>query len=103
MLAWLAVKNKFNTYLRVSCPYAKIEIDRFVSLIEKFDEQLNISQMESQEDEQNNFAVASQDTPKVLADIFGSVAGAIYRDSGDQIDVVWRVYQPLMESALQLF
>ena len=48
VLAWLVVKNKFHTHPRVSCPYAKIEIDRFVSLIKKIDVQLNISHIEGQ-------------------------------------------------------
>ena len=80
MLAWLAVKNKYNIYLRVSGPYAKIEIDRFVSLIERFDEQLKIFHMESKEELLNNFAVAPQDTRKVLADIFDSVDGKCIAD-----------------------
>ncbi len=35
--------------------------------------------------------------PKALGDIFESVAGAIYLDSGMSLDTVWRVYYRLMK------
>ena len=35
--------------------------------------------------------------PKALGDIFESVAGAIYLDSGMSLDAVWRVYYRLMK------
>lgn len=38
--------------------------------------------------------------PKVLGDIFESVAGAIYLDSGLSLDTLWKVYYPLMKSQL---
>ncbi|UYV74239.1 DICER1 [Cordylochernes scorpioides] len=34
------------------------------------------------------------ETPKVLGDLFESVAGAIFLDSGMSLDTVWRVYYP---------
>jgi len=45
---------------------------------------------------------ASQEAPKVLAGIFETVAGAIYRDSGDQIETVWKIYVPLMKEAFDI-
>ena len=38
--------------------------------------------------------------PKVLGDIFESVAGAIYLDSRLSLDAVWNVYRPLMKQQL---
>lgn len=38
--------------------------------------------------------------PKVLGDIFESVAGAIYLDSGLSLDTLWSVYLPLMRREL---
>ena len=35
--------------------------------------------------------------PKALGDIFESVAGAIYLDSGMSLDTVWRVYYRMMK------
>ena len=35
--------------------------------------------------------------PKALGDIFESVAGAIYLDSGMSLDTVWKVYYRMMK------
>ena len=66
-LAWLAVRNSFHHYLRISCPFAKIEIDRFVTMIGKMDKQLDEFNMKIVEEKQNILDAASQNAPKVLA------------------------------------
>ena len=41
--------------------------------------------------------VASElEVPKVLGDIFESVAGAIFIDSGMSLDAVWKSYSPFL-------
>lgn len=35
--------------------------------------------------------------PKALGDIFESVAGAVYLDSGMSLDTIWAVYRPIMQ------
>ena len=40
------------------------------------------------------------ETPKVLGDIFESVAGAIFLDSGMSLDAVWKVFYPLMKDEI---
>jgi len=37
------------------------------------------------------------EVPKALGDIFESIAGAIYLDSGMSLDAVWRVYYRMMK------
>ena len=37
------------------------------------------------------------EVPKVLGDLFESVAGAIYLDSGHSLTAVWKVYQPMVQ------
>ena len=37
------------------------------------------------------------EVPKALGDIFESVSGAIYLDSGMSLDTVWAVYYPMMK------
>ena len=37
------------------------------------------------------------EVPKALGDIFESVAGAIYLDSGRSLDAVWRVFYTIMK------
>lgn len=43
------------------------------------------------------------DVPKVLGDIFESVAGAIFVDSGMSLDAVWRSYLPFLSSDMGMF
>ena len=39
--AWLSARNSFHNYLRIPCGFAKDEIDRFVTMNEKMDKQLD--------------------------------------------------------------
>lgn len=41
--------------------------------------------------------------PKILGDVFESLAGAIYLDSGFSLDQVWKVYRRLMEKHISAF
>jgi len=40
------------------------------------------------------------EVPKVLGDLFESIAGAIYLDSGLNLQEVWRVYYRLMRQEI---
>lgn len=40
------------------------------------------------------------EVPKALGDVFESLAGAIYLDSGMSLDAVWRVYYMIMRSEI---
>lgn len=51
--------------------------------------------VDDQDDSQNE--ELELEIPKALGDIFESVAGAIYLDSGMSLDVVWRVYHRMMK------
>lgn len=35
--------------------------------------------------------------PKALGDVFESIAGAIYVDSGNSLETVWKIYYKLMK------
>jgi endoribonuclease Dicer len=43
------------------------------------------------------------EVPKALGDIFESLAGAIYLDSGMSLDTVWRVYYRIMKPQIGKF
>jgi endoribonuclease Dicer len=43
------------------------------------------------------------DVPKVLGDIFESVAGAIFVDCEMSLDAVWRSYLPFLSSDMGIF
>ena len=53
--------------------------------------QLKVIDVEDDGDESEDIEV-----PKALGDIFESVSGAIYLDSGMSLDTVWAVYYPMM-------
>lgn len=40
------------------------------------------------------------EVPKALGDVFESVAGAIFLDSGMSLDAVWRVYYRMMKNEI---
>ena len=88
VFAWMSVQNSFHKYIRLECPSAKNEIDRFITLVKNAEEKISTLSKREKKEKQHMFKAASQEAPKILADIFESVAGAIYRDSGDEIDVV---------------
>jgi dsRNA-specific ribonuclease len=48
-------------------------------------------------DEEECKIAEAVDVPKVLGDLFESLAGAIYLDSGLNLQEVWRVYYRLMK------
>ena len=43
------------------------------------------------------------EVPKALGDIFESVAGSIYLDSGLSLDAVWQVYYRMMREEIDQF
>lgn len=51
-------------------------------------------------DEEECRIAEAVDVPKVLGDLFESLAGAIYLDSGLNLQEVWRVYYRLMKGEI---
>ncbi|GIY26931.1 endoribonuclease Dicer [Caerostris extrusa] len=47
------------------------------------------------------FELEEVDVPKALGDVFESVAGAIYLDSGMSLDAVWKIYYPMISPAMK--
>lgn len=43
------------------------------------------------------------EVPKALGDVFESVAGAIFLDSGMSLDAVWMVYSNMMRPEIEQF
>jgi len=103
VLAWIAVRNNFHQYLRIECPSAKSEVDRIINQVDETEPKIHVLRENDKEEKRNIVTVVSQEAPKVLADIFESVAGAIYPDSGDQIEIVWKIYVPLLKEAFDIF
>ncbi len=50
---------------------------------------------------ENDTVVAEEvDVPKALGDIFESVAGAIFLDSGNSLQTVWQIYYNIMKDEI---
>jgi len=43
------------------------------------------------------------DVPKVLGDVFESLAGAVFLDCGMKLDVIWKVFYRLMKNEIGEF
>lgn len=101
--ASLAVKYNFHKYLKFISEELTNVIEGFASKF-KFDSKntitkgytLLINEAESEYSE-------DIEVPKALGDVFESVAGAIYLDSGMSLDQVWQVYFKMMKPEIEYF
>ncbi|XP_054712281.1 endoribonuclease Dicer-like isoform X2 [Uloborus diversus] len=99
--ASLAVKYNYHKFLKILSPHLFKLLGNFVELL--------CSSVAFQEfqvygyylEETECFALEEVEVPKALGDIFESVAGAIYLDSGMSIDAVWDIYYPMIAPALK--
>lgn len=66
-------------------------------LLEKYNKKILQNLFQEEEEENSGEEVVEMEIPKALGDIFESVAGAIYLDSGMSLDVVWKVYYRIMK------
>lgn len=99
--ASLSVKYKFYKHLKM------LSFDLFrviMAFVNKFrqnnnrNNDLNLFIAEGESENAEDIEV-----PKALGDIFESVAGAIFLDSGMSLDAVWKVYYKMMKPEIGLF
>ncbi|XP_073247902.1 endoribonuclease Dicer-like isoform X3 [Porites lutea] len=95
IFAAIAVKYEYNKYLRQMSPKWFKSIETFITrLDDEKEENLGIADpfiIISTKDEEGIEA------PKVLGDIYESVAGAVFLDSGMDLTKVWEVYYRMMQ------
>ncbi|PNF21888.1 hypothetical protein B7P43_G04392, partial [Cryptotermes secundus] len=101
IFASLAVRYGFHKYFRHLSPGLNEVVDRFVRIQEEnghtiSEEYYLIEEEECEEAE-------DVEVPKALGDVFESVAGAIFLDSGMSLDAVWRVYYRMMKTEIEQF
>ncbi|KAJ3177431.1 hypothetical protein HDU87_004450 [Geranomyces variabilis] len=87
--ARLAHKLNLHASLRHSSTTLQTEIDTYVAYLDTLDAAAAPI----------NTAVEG---PKVLGDLFEAVAGAVFVDSGFDLEVMWRVFKPLMIGFLDI-
>ncbi|XP_016046281.1 endoribonuclease Dicer isoform X1 [Erinaceus europaeus] len=102
IFASLAVKHDYHKYFKAVSPELFHVIDDFVQFqLEKNEMQGMDSELRrSEEDEEKEEDI---EVPKAMGDIFESLAGAIYMDSGMSLEVVWQVYYPMMWPLIEKF
>eukprot|EP00057_Strongylocentrotus_purpuratus_P014474 XP_011668948.1 PREDICTED: endoribonuclease Dicer isoform X1 [Strongylocentrotus purpuratus] len=104
IFASLAVKFNFHKYFKAYTANMFQVIDNFVTFVDAknealgMDSQLKYSEMDGEQEESEDIEV-----PKALGDIFESVAGAIYLDSGMSLNAVWKVYYPMMKQQIEQY
>ncbi|KAH1023571.1 hypothetical protein HUJ04_012751 [Dendroctonus ponderosae] len=101
IFAALAVRHGFHKYFRHLSPGLNDVVERFIRLQEEsghtiLDELYLIVETECEE-------VEDVEVPKALGDVFESVAGAVFLDSGMSLDSVWKVYYRMMKSEIEQF
>uniref|UniRef100_A0A8C9JE09 Endoribonuclease Dicer n=1 Tax=Panthera tigris altaica TaxID=74533 RepID=A0A8C9JE09_PANTA len=102
IFASLAVKYDYHKYFKAVSPELFHVIDDFVQFqLEKKERQGMDSELRrSEEDEEKEEDI---EVPKAMGDIFESLAGAIYMDSGMSLEMVWQVYYPMMRPLIEKF
>lgn len=101
--ASLAVKYNFHKYLKFISDDLFHVIDGFVKKF-KFESKDTITKGYTLLINEGESEYAEDiEVPKALGDVFESVAGAIYLDSGMSLDQVWQVYFKMMKPEIEYF
>lgn len=125
IFAALAVKWDFHKFFKAISPSLFVVIDKFVVRQKEREDQIDELEEDTEDEddcdgtEEVVTAAEGADTmseqllekeddmeleiPKALGDIFESVAGAIYLDSGMSLDAVWRVYYRMMKPHIEKY
>lgn len=101
--ASLAVKYQFHKYLQYISDELFQVIDGFVKKF-RFETKDTITKGYTLLINEGESEYAEDiEVPKALGDVFESVAGAVYLDSGMSLDRVWEVYFRMMEPEIEYF
>ncbi|XP_035677529.1 endoribonuclease Dicer-like [Branchiostoma floridae] len=104
IFASLAVKYDYHKYLKFVSPELFNIISNFVQFQqEQGEEQGMDSQLKTYINDEGEEESEDIEVPKALGDVFESVAGAIYLDSGMSLETVWRVYYRMMKPLIDKF
>ncbi|XP_003706496.2 endoribonuclease Dcr-1 isoform X1 [Megachile rotundata] len=101
IFASLAVRCGFHKYFRHLSPGLSVVINRFVRIQEENGH--SISEEYYLIGEEKCEEAEDVEVPKALGDVFESLAGAIYLDSGMSLDAVWSVYYVIMKNEIEQF
>jgi endoribonuclease Dicer len=97
----LSVRYGFETYLLNTDRKLQEAIDVFVECQKAVKHQVT-GHFKLLDDSECHL-VSDIDCPKVLGDIFESLAGAVFIDCGMSLDTVWKVFYRLMKNEIDMF
>jgi len=100
IFACLAVRHQFHKFFKHLSPGLQTVCDRFVRIQAENGWKVSEECYLIEEDETEE--AEDIEVPKALGDIFESVAGSIYLDSGLSLDSVWAVYYRMMRYVCML-
>ncbi|XP_052107136.1 endoribonuclease Dicer-like isoform X2 [Mytilus californianus] len=100
IFAALAVKWDFHKFFKAISPPLFNVIEKFVTRQKEREDEIDL---EDEEEEGDDEVKVELEVPKALGDIFESLAGAIYLDSGMSLDTVWRVYYRIMKPQIEKY
>ncbi|KAK6181301.1 hypothetical protein SNE40_009184 [Patella caerulea] len=105
IFAALAVKWDFHKYFKAISPALFQVIEKFVSRQKEREDEIDLDDEfnDNEEEDEDGLEEVEMEIPKALGDIFESVAGAIYLDSGMSLDTVWNVYYGLMKPQIEKY
>lgn len=109
-LACITVRNNLHLHLLSNSAALTETIQKFVQYQEKMDHKItdqvylliNESDFDNKVNEVDS-VIDFIDVPKALGDVLESLIGAIFLDSNNNMDEVWRVIYNLMENEIELF
>ncbi|CAH0602428.1 unnamed protein product [Chrysodeixis includens] len=101
IFATLAARHGFHKYFRHMSPGLNEVLTKYVKIQEENGHSISEEHYLIQEDEMEQ--AEDVEVPKALGDLFESVAGAIFLDSGMSLGAVWRSYVSLMGAELEAF
>ena len=105
IFATLAVRFDFHKYFLHFSPGLHNVVSKFVKMQVASQGELldDFYLFDNDNDDGPQDEAEDVEVPKALGDIFESVAGAIFLDSGLSLDSVWRVYYRMMQSSIDLY
>ncbi|KAI8431594.1 hypothetical protein MSG28_016083 [Choristoneura fumiferana] len=101
IFATLAARHGFHKYFRHMSPGLNEVLTRYVKIQEENGHSISEEHYLIHEDEMEQ--AEDVEVPKALGDLFESVAGAIFLDSGMSLAAVWNSYVLLMGAELEAF
>ncbi|CRK99124.1 CLUMA_CG012128, isoform A [Clunio marinus] len=102
-LACIVVRNELHKFMLKDNTLLSEAIQKFVSYQVSKQHQVVLDQIILLETEDDASTAESVDVPKVIGDIFESIVGAIFLDSGLNLETTWNVIYRMMKKELHEF